>query len=668
MCSIEDLTCHSMKFIGLPLPSDHIQGKDLENVLGLTEGVKVAVIDSAYESSVSPNEYDSFNNIPICQSVHNCKRETKLSSHGFLCASILAGKQRNANFYEFCQGTIRGVVPNAQLYIYAVGCTRTRCFRSPELLAKAINLAVKDEVRVISMSQGLTNVTFEDFDENWTEEIAKSTLEAYKKNILVCVPAGNQGPATESLLYGMPWCLNVGACTIGKNLVTSITIGTKGKVPSDVEILETRVDENFEEIRILDKVEGISMNIVESRFLLLRISNKLRKDREGILCASGDYITLKPVAKTQWTQLYTLNVPKWPTVTISRDNCRKLRDWFFKAGPIYLSISTSRYAEDKREIYVPEFSARGPSRFYPEIIMPDLVAPGCNILGSHSDNIPFASIMTKEGDSFEKKEVFGSQRIMTGTSLATPHIAGLFVALLSNRPEWSLAMAKSAAITTAWSFAENEIPGNEFMFGAGLMQLEQALNPVLVYDEGYNNFKSYFEETLGVDELNMPSFAASFTQSHEFCERRLKRALTNIDNIEVMFEAEIKFYHNSLDKDAILVVIPNVLTFKPGETKKFVVEVRLCPRPLGHISASLIWKETRTGHCVKSPIHLYHRSDFDRRLWYEKKKDELDETPVQEVQKQGIGRGKGKTITGEDTSKGKGKMSEEKTIGRKRAR
>jgi len=57
---------------------------------------------------------------------------------------------------------------------------------------------------------------------------------------------------------------------------------------------------------------------------------------------------------------------------------------------------------------------------------PDIAAPG-------------ASILAAVGDSYE---------IMSGTSMATPHVTGIIALLKALHPNWSPAALKSAIITT----------------------------------------------------------------------------------------------------------------------------------------------------------------------------------------------------------------------------
>jgi subtilisin family serine protease len=97
-----------------------------------------------------------------------------------------------------------------------------------------------------------------------------------------------------------------------------------------------------------------------------------------------------------------------------------------------------------KEVLAPKvtsFSSRGPSRDYPDIIKPDIAAPGSNILAAAA----------AKGDSY----VF-----MSGTSMAAPHVAGVVALLKGLHPDWSPAAIKSAIITSGKPTAANHHCGD----------------------------------------------------------------------------------------------------------------------------------------------------------------------------------------------------------------
>ena len=83
------------------------------------------------------------------------------------------------------------------------------------------------------------------------------------------------------------------------------------------------------------------------------------------------------------------------------------------------------------------FSSRGPNN-WPDVIKPDVTAPGLQILAGYS---PYPDAGEVHGDLFAA---------IAGTSMSSPHVAGLFALLKQAHPTWSAAEAKSALMTTAY--------------------------------------------------------------------------------------------------------------------------------------------------------------------------------------------------------------------------
>lgn len=71
---------------------------------------------------------------------------------------------------------------------------------------------------------------------------------------------------------------------------------------------------------------------------------------------------------------------------------------------------------------------------------PDIAAPGIDILASYT---PIKSLTGLKGDTMHSKFT-----LMSGTSMACPHVAGVAAYVKSFRPNWSPAAIKSAIMIT----------------------------------------------------------------------------------------------------------------------------------------------------------------------------------------------------------------------------
>ena len=170
------------------------------------------------------------------------------------------------------------------------------------------------------------------------------------------------------------------------------------------------------------------------------------------------------------------------------------------------------------------FSSRGPNVVSPDIIKPDITAPGIQILAGNS---PF-SIGGIQGELFQA---------IAGTSMSSPHIAGIGALLKQAHPDWSPAMIKSAMMTTAYQdVLDNDrvSPADAFSMGAGqanpgnAVHKGSAFQPGLAYDAGLFEYAAYtcgedfgvftpgscdFLESIGVPSepynLNVPSIGVA---------------------------------------------------------------------------------------------------------------------------------------------------------------
>ena len=89
---------------------------------------------------------------------------------------------------------------------------------------------------------------------------------------------------------------------------------------------------------------------------------------------------------------------------------------------------------------IASFSSRGPQTVARNILKPDMSAPGLNILAAYSKLV---AITNEPEDS--RYNVFN---IISGTSMACPHVSGAAAYVKSFHPDWSAAAIKSALMTT----------------------------------------------------------------------------------------------------------------------------------------------------------------------------------------------------------------------------
>ncbi|MEO8225724.1 MAG: S8 family serine peptidase, partial [Gammaproteobacteria bacterium] len=210
------------------------------------------------------------------------------------------------------------------------------------------------------------------------------------------------------------------------------------------------------------------------------------------------------------------------------------------------------------------FSARGPSKWEPNVLKPDVTAPGVNILAGQTPDVA----NNVRGERFQ---------YLSGTSMAVPHVAGIAALLKEAHPDWSPAALKSALVTTGRQDIRKEdgaTAADPFDFGGGHVVPNLAVKPGLVYDAGTSDFDAFLcgrgEERLGVDctaleaagypsdasDLNQPSIAVDEFVSHQVIRRRV----TNVGDA-AQFTATV-----SAPTTITVEVTPSVLSLDAGES------------------------------------------------------------------------------------------------------
>ncbi len=351
--------------------------------------------------------------------------------HGTHTASTAAGNSGvRASIYGIPRGVVSGIAPRACVIAYK-GLGNLGGFTSD--LAAAIDQAVEDGVDVINYSVG------GGAGAPGADEI--SFLFAADAGIYVATSAGNSGPepATLGNPGTMPWMTTVGANTqkrfyqgtavLGdgsRYAGASITYGTP---------VRSLVDAEFAGGDLC--VPGtLDPALVTGKIVLCRRGSIGRAEKSlAVYQAGGDGMIL--YENTDDNNLFTDT--HWvPTVHV--DNTPGLA---IKAYIASSANPTARIVAKQKTAwpYAPSmthFSSRGPNPVSPDLIKPDITGPGIQIMAGYSP-------MPDPGSN-PAGELFAA---IAGTSMSSPHVAGLFALIKEAHPDWSAAAAKSALMTTA---------------------------------------------------------------------------------------------------------------------------------------------------------------------------------------------------------------------------
>ncbi len=534
------------------------------------------------------------------------------NGHGTHTASTAAGNA-GVQAYIFGRkvgdGRISGVAPDAHIIAYK-GLGTLGGFTSD--LTAAIDQAVADGVDVINYSIGGGASTSISSDE-------LAFLFAADAGVFTATSAGNDGPGPGTIgdPAKLPWLTTVGANTQdrffsgtvqlgnGKKYTgASITLGTDGYHPL-VDAADAGDDLCFSD-------PGLDPEVVEGAIVLCRRGGNARVDKSLAVLEAGG-VGMIMYENDDAGNLFT-DTHFVPSVHVDNTPGLKIKAYIDRAGEKATAriYRTARIDKWRPAPSMTSFSSRGPN-LYDDIIKPDITAPGMQILAGAS---PMPEPGAVEGQLFQA---------IAGTSMSSPHVAGLFALLKQVHPEWTPAMARSALMTTA----DPRVVDNDrtsratpFEMGAGLVdpgkvgQRGSMFHPGLVYDAGFTEYLGFLCDVfpavfanpsatcaalagLGIptdaSDLNYPSIAVGELTGNQTVVRTVTSVATK--------DKGVRTYRVSVKAPAgySVSVAPKVLKLKPGESATYAVTITNKSAPAGEWRfGSLTWKSG--SYEARSPI------------------------------------------------------------------
>ncbi|KAH7675465.1 Peptidase S8 subtilisin-related protein [Dioscorea alata] len=521
--------------------------------------------------------------------------------HGSHTASTVAGATvRNVSFYGIAKGKARGALPGARLAIYKVCWPNQGC--SDEDLLAAFDDAIADGVDIISISIGGVNVR-----EYFSDSIAIGSFHAMKKGIVTSASAGNGGPSRETLSNMAPWMISVAASSIDRKIIGKVVVGNnKSFVGVSVNPFPTT--------KVLPFISPPSCYIdyKPAKGNIVLCSDDDSGEAASSIHAAG-LVSIDSSSYIDFGRQYPL-----PALDVIPEVGLQLNKYINSTSrnPVAKILKSEEIFDPKAPVII-SFSSRGPSTITPDILKPDISAPGVDIIAAWS---PKAKLTFIESD---KRSV--NYNIISGTSMACPHVAGVAAYIKSFHPSWSPAAILSALVTTATPMNPLYHPDGELDHGAGQLNPVNAAKPGLIYDAsvadyiemlcnmGYNTTKlriitgdkstcnSSKIKNGNVRDLNYPSLALKAKEGIPV-HASFPRTVTNVGLANSVYKAKIIIISNS---KLNVTVKPQVLKFEAlNQTLEFVVTVSGPAMKVDSVaSASLVWFDGK--HSVRSPIVVF---------------------------------------------------------------
>ena len=533
--------------------------------------------------------------------------------HGSHTGSTAAGNlQVPASIAGQSLGRVSGMAPRARVAVYKVCWNGTvppppfqgGCFSSDSMAA--IDQAVADGVDVINFSIGGSGTNF-----NGPDDIA--FLFAAAAGVFVATSNGNDGPGAQTVgtPAGVPWITAVGASQDNKVFNPGLEVTAPGPVAGIYEGLEGAGPVTIADAGTIsgNLVPAVPANGCSALTNGAAISGNIALVIRGVCGFDAKYLSAQAAGATAIVVYNDGTAPDRidpiamggisTGVTIP-GMMIGFNDGVSLAGAAGVTATLDPDVLVSKKNTVAGFSSRGPNGGAPDIIKPDVAAPGVNILAAQT---PTPNDGQTPGQLFQ---------IISGTSMASPHVAGVAALIKQEHPDWTPAMVRSALMTTARRNI-NETFGDDradpFDIGAGQIQPKKALEPGIVYDAGILNYAAFtcgasgqppifvpavcdFVESLGYpldsSDLNLPSIAVAALAG----QQTVTRTVTSVAEGRMTWKVDVQ-----QPPGVQVSVSPRVLTLREGESATYRVTFTTKGAPFNEWAfGSLTWVGTRASH------------------------------------------------------------------------
>ncbi|KAL6563987.1 hypothetical protein OROHE_005227 [Orobanche hederae] len=543
------------------------------------------------------------------------------AGHGSHAASIAAGRHVNNMSYKgLASGAARGGAPTARIAVYK-SCWQSSACYDADLLA-AFDDAIRDGVHIISLSLGPESPQGDYF----SDAISVGSFHAVSRGIVVVASVGNEGIAGSATNIA-PWIITVAAGSTDRDFTSDIVLGNGSRFMGE-SLSPWKMNASASIISASEAYAGYftpyqssyclesSLNITKAKDKVLVCqhdgSSTESKLAKGVVVKEAGGIGMILIDEADRDIAIPFEIPAAIVGKRTGDKILSYVNMTRNATSKILSAKTVLGSQAAPR--VAPFSSKGPNALTPEILKPDILAPGLNILAAWTPamaNMEF--------------------NILSGTSMACPHVTGIVALIKSVHPSWSPSAVKSAIMTTATTLDKHEIPitadpdrrpANPFDMGSGFVNPRQVLDPGLLYDAAGADYK-VFLCSLGYSDRSLQLI----TGENDTCNQSFKtaydlnypsitipnlnnsfsvvRTVTNVGKPQSVYEAVV-FPPAGIN----VTVVPKRLVFSwHGQKINFTIKFEVTAPSKDYVFGSLSWRSNIsrvTTPLVVRTVHSKH--------------------------------------------------------------
>ena len=426
--------------------------------------------------------------------------------HGSHTASTAGGNSgATATLSGINMGPASGIAPRARIAAYKVCWTfpnpaatdgsgsQSTCYNSDNV--SAIDKAVADGVHVINYSISGSQTSVND-------PVEQAFMRAARAGVFVAASAGNSGPG-QAVAHVSPWLTTVAASTHDRALKADVSLGN-GVSYSGASVNITPLASKLM-IRAEDAGLGggsadlcyssaapagqvlLDPTKVAGKVVVCTRGGNARVDKSAaVLNAGGAGMVLVDNEGGLVAEAHAV-----PTAHVSAVDGVAIKAYAATAGST--AAISAFYIGTAPAPLMAGFSSRGPNAGDANMLKPDLTAPGVNVIAAVTPALSEAQRDAVANGTLVPGPAWASYQ---GTSMSSPHVAGLAALLRQAHPTWSPAAIKSALMTTATTTLDDGRAGQAsgllpWAQGAGHVVPNKAIDPGLVYDAGPIDFIRY---------------------------------------------------------------------------------------------------------------------------------------------------------------------------------